>query len=172
MSNRTGEAQTTFGATAPEALEIVADFLEREGWPCERIGEQSLLRTRYQNSNAEWTCFAHTRSEFEQIVFYSIAPVRAPEVLRPAVVEYLTRANWGLILGNFEFDYGDGEVRFRTSIQLNGTPLTPSLLHPLIYGNVAVVSQYLPGLRAVIHLTQTPLAAIHEAESGSLSGQF
>jgi hypothetical protein len=153
-------------STHRSALEVIADFLRGEGWPCERMGEQMLLRTRYQNSSDEWSCFAHTRPEVEQVVFYSVAPVRAPEVLRPAVAEYLTRANWGLIMGNFEFDYSDGEVRFKTSIQLNGTPLTASLLHPLVYNNVAAMGQYLPGLRGVINLTQTPLSAISLAESG------
>ena len=30
-----------------------------------------------------------------------------------AVAEYITRANYGLRLGNFEMDYRDGEVRYR-----------------------------------------------------------
>ena len=71
-----------------------------------------------------------------------------------------------MILGNFELDYTDGEVRFKTSLQLNGTPLTPRLLQPLIFGNVRVMDTYLPGLQAVIALTHTPAGAIQAIENG------
>jgi hypothetical protein len=155
------EAPQAFGGAA---LEIIEKYLVDEGWPCERIDEQTLLRTRFQGHHGEWFCFAHARPQFDQVVFYSIAPMTAPEVLRPAVAEYLTRANLGLIIGNFELDYGDGEVRFKTSIQLNGSPLTPPLLQGLVYANVAAMDKYLPGLQAVISLTQTPSAAISAIE--------
>ena len=90
--------------------------------------------------------------------------MRAPEVLRPAVVEYLTRANWGLVIGNFELDYADGEIRFKTSVQLNEGELHAGLLHPLVYGNLDTMDRYLPGLHAVIALQQTPAEAIRAVE--------
>jgi hypothetical protein len=147
-------------------LEAVAGFLTQEGWPYERTGEQMLLRSRYRGDHGEWFCIAHCRPDYGQCVFYSVAPVRAPEVLRPAVAEFLTRANLGLIIGNFELDYDDGEVRFKTSIQVDDTLLTPSLLRPLLYGNVAAMDKYLPGLEAVLALMQTPSGAIKAIEEG------
>jgi hypothetical protein len=146
----------------PIALEVVAAFLSQEGWPYEEVG--GFLRCRFKGSSGEWTCLAHTIPDSEQCLFYSVAPRRAPEILRPAVAEYLTRANWGLLIGNFELDYGDGEIRYKTSIQLNGTELTGELLHPLIYGNVVAMDKYWPGVEAVIALTQTPLGAINAIE--------
>lgn len=153
-------------STAPQSpapLEVVANFLTAQGWSCEQVGE--LLHTRYRGAHGEWICYAHHRPEADQWLFYSVAPLRAPKVLAAAVAEYLTRANWGLILGNFELDFNDGEVRYKTSIQLNGTAMTAELLHPLIYGNVAVMDRYLPGLQAVISLTQTPAEAIRAIEA-------
>ena len=145
-------------------LAKVAIFLTQEGWPCEQVGEQMLLRTGFHGEHGQWTCYAHCRADVAQCLFYSVAPVRAPEVLRPAVAEFVTRANWGLLIGNFELDYADGEIRYKTSLQLNGTPLTAELLHPLIYGNVVVMDKYLPGLQAVVALTQTPSSAIQAVE--------
>ena len=150
-----------------EALAFVGAFLTQEGWSYQRLGESLILHSRFQSNHGEWTCFAHCRPEFDQYLFYSVAPVRAPAVLRPAVAEYLTRANWGLILGNFELDYGDGEVRFKSSIQLNGAPLCAEILHPLVYGNVLAMDKYLPGLQAVIALAQTPSEAIQAIEEAS-----
>lgn len=148
------------------SLEFVAHFLAQEGWSVEWLGEQTLLRAAYQGNNGQWLCLAHVRPQLGQVVFYSIAPLHAPEVLRPAVAEFITRANWEMVIGNFEMDYADGEVRFKTSIQLDQTALTAELLRPLIYSNVAVMDQYLPGLQAVIGLTHTPGAAINAIEAG------
>ena len=38
-------------------------------------------------------------------------------------MEYITRANYGLTMGCFEFDYSDGEVGFRTYLtSIDGDP--------------------------------------------------
>lgn len=158
MSGATGDELSAM----PFALEAVAAFLTQEEWPYEEVG--GFLRCRFQGNSGEWICLAHTIPASNQCLFYSVAPRRTPEVLRPAVAEYLTRANWGLLIGNFELDYADGEVRYKTSIQLNGTALTSELLRPLIYGNVAAMDKYLPGLEAIIALTHTPLGAINAIE--------
>ena len=147
-------------------LQIVADFLTQEGWPCEQVGEEMLLRSLFKGNNGEWICYAHCRPQEAQTLIYSVAPVRVPAVLRSAAAEYVTRVNWGLLVGNFELDYSDGEVRFKTSIQLSSTPLTHDLLRSLIMGNVAVMDKYLPGLLAVVGLQQTPLEAITAVEEG------
>lgn len=42
--------------------------------------------------------------------------LQVPEELRPGVAEFITRANYGLIRGNFEMDFNDGELRYKTTI--------------------------------------------------------
>lgn len=88
-----------------------------------------------------------------------------PEATRAAVAEFLTRANWGLMIGNFELDYGDGEVRYKTSLQLENRQLTPDLLRPLVFDNVVVMDKYLLGLERVMTGQQSPQAAIDAIEA-------
>ena len=40
-------------------------------------------------------------------------PLNASKDVYNTVVEYITRANYGMTLGCFEFDYRDGEISFR-----------------------------------------------------------
>jgi hypothetical protein len=145
-------------------LQVVMDFLDAEDWPYRQVGDRAILQTAFQGENGAWLCYANCRSEFGQMLFYSIAPQRAPEAARPAVAEYLMRANWGLMIGNFEMDYHDGEVRCKTSLQLENTALTVDLLRPLVFDNVVVMDKYLPGLLAVMAGTTTPAEAIAAAE--------
>ena len=78
--------------------------------------------------------------------------------------EFLTRANYNLPVGNFEFDMDNGEIRFKTSINLGGAGLSAELFDQLVTANVAVVDQYLPGLARVIDDEMSPDAAIQEIE--------
>jgi hypothetical protein len=149
----------------PLDKEIVAAFLLQEGWPVEEVGEGALLKSAVKMNNGEWICYAHFRPQERQTLFYSVAPLRVPPVLLAAVAEYLTRANWGLVMGNFELDYSDGEVRFKTSIQLDKALLTDDLLRPLVMGNVLAMDKYLPGLQAVVALQMTPVEAIATVEA-------
>jgi hypothetical protein len=68
----------------------------------------------------------------------------------PNVAEYLTRANYGLILGNFGLDYTDCEIRYKTSIDVEGDHLAPALIRNLVYTNVTMMDQYLPGILAIL----------------------
>lgn len=151
--------------------QVVMNFLDQMGWGYEPVGEQMMLRSRVQGKNGEWLCVIHCRPELSQCMMYSSVSLRAPEVLRPAVVEYITRANWGLLVGNFEFDYGDGEVRFKTHVDFSGATLTNELLHSLVKNNIHTMDEYLPGLEAVIGLKQTPADAIHSVETTQESGR-
>ena len=52
-----------------------------------------------------------------------ICPLNAGVKDYDMVVEYLTRANYGLRVGNFEFDHADGEVRYQSClVSCAGTP--------------------------------------------------
>lgn len=41
--------------------------------------------------------------------------------------EFLTRANYGLVFGNFEMDMHDGEIRYKPSFRAAEKPLVPML---------------------------------------------
>lgn len=47
------------------------------------------------------------------IYVQAICPINASKDVYNTVVEYITRANYGLSMGCFMFDYRDGEVSFR-----------------------------------------------------------
>jgi hypothetical protein len=110
------------------------------------------------------TCFARIMVEIEQFLFYAIAPVKAPEATRPAVAEFITRANYGMRIGNFEMDFSDGEVRYKSSLDFEQEVLTPQLIKNAIYPAVQTMDRYLPGLMRVIYGDQPPIEAIAEIE--------
>lgn len=69
-----------------------------------------------------------------------------------------------MVLGNFELDFSDGEIRYKTSIDVEGDRLTPALVQNLVYTNVMMMDQYLPGITAVLEQGLSPAEAIHWVE--------
>ena len=123
-----------------------------------------------------------------------------------------------MVLGNFELDFEDGEIRFKTSVGLGAgeqgsrgagelgrrgdgetgrrgdgetgrrgaafpeitNPQTPptlrssrpsappplfGLIQEIVYTNVMVMDEYLPGIRAILETDQSPHAAVQAIET-------
>jgi len=152
-------------STSGQILEEIVSFFTKDDWPYTKIKGEPILQTAFQGENGKWTCYAKAREEQEQFVFYSICPVNAPENKRLAVAEFLTRANSGMIIGNFEMDFKDGEIRYKTSIDVEGDSLTSALIKRLVYANVTMMDEYLPGIMSVIYGDVSAVDAIAQIET-------
>lgn len=154
----------TDSVPASTLFETVENYLAADGWNTTHVEGDTTLQLLFQGSQSQWLCFAQVREDVQQVIFYSISPVIVPPEKRPDVAEYITRANYGLILGNFEMDFDDGELRYKTSIDVEGAVLTPELLRPLLIANLTTMDHYLQGALAVIFGDKIPERAISEIE--------
>lgn len=147
-------------------LESTAEFLTRDSWLFEQLPDRPILRMPFQGKSGRWTCYAQIRvtREVEQLLFYSVLPINIPEDKRLAVAEFITRANYGMALGNFELDFSDGEVRYKTSLDATDSDLSTELIRPVIYTNVLMMDKYMPGLMAVIYADMSPAEAVKQIE--------
>ena len=152
-------------STDGQFFEEIVNFFEEDGWPFVQIEGEPLLQMVFQGENGKWTCYAKARDDQEQFVFYSVCPINAPDSKRLAIAEFLTRANSGMIIGNFEMDFEDGEIRYKTSIDVEDDSLSSAVIKRLVYANVMMVDAYLPGSMSVIYGDVTPLDAIAQIES-------
>lgn len=128
--------------------------------------DKGTIELGFGGENGHWSCLMRIREgERTVALFYSYCPVTAPERLRPAVAEFLTYANYGLTLGNFELDLRDGEIRYKTSIDVTGQELTSALLEPLVLANLGTMDRYLPGIMKVCYGNVPPDEAVAEIEN-------
>jgi hypothetical protein len=146
------------------AFATLTQFLKDDGWYPQQLDEKTIHRVYFAGKNGELRCYAQIRVDLEQFLFYVIAPVKTPEPMYGHVAEYITRANYGLRIGNFEMDYSDGEVRYKSSFDFESQPLTPALIKNAMYPAVHTMDLYLPGLLGVMYGNRTPAEAIREIE--------
>lgn len=152
---------------SPERLlAAVTAYFQAEKWSFEKVADRPVLRLPFQGDNGKWTCYAQVRVAvgLEQFLFYSVMPLNTPEPKRQAIAEFITRANYGMALGNFELDFSDGEVRYKTSIDATHIDLTPALIRPMVVTNYLMMDKYFPGLMSVIYANVSPAEAVKQIE--------
>lgn len=141
--------------------DAVAAYFTNRDWPLDDRGD--YFASPVSGKHGEWIAFIDVREDEDQIAVHSMIPVEVAPDMRTAVALYLTRANFGLPIGNFELDLDDGEIRFKTSLELAGSQPSDGLIDRLFITNIVTVDQYLPGLRAVLGGTD-PAAAVTGVE--------
>jgi hypothetical protein len=132
------------------ALTELKALFRENGWPFSEVQGASVLLSELSGDLGRWRFYAQVVEELELILFYSVCPLRVPEHRRYEVSEFLTRANYGLAAGNFELDFADGEVRYKTALQLQVDGLDGATLRRVMRANGVAVETYLPGIGAVI----------------------
>jgi len=148
----------------PTIFDTMIQFLKEDDWRYEQLEGRPIVGLRYKGDNGAWGCYAQARDERQQFLFYSVVDVNTPPAKQAAMAEFLTRANYGLLIGNFEMDYSDGQVRYKTSIDVQGDRLTTALVKRLVYINVMMMDRYLPGIMSVIYADVVPAEAIAKIE--------
>jgi len=161
------QVPSTITESEPSSIQIfekIVNFFKKDDWSFYQIKGQPVLQMGFQGKNGQWTCYARARENEQQFVFYSICPVTVPKSKRRALGEFIARANYGMIIGNFELDFAEGEVAYKTSIDVEGSTLTFPQLKRLVNTNVAMMDHYLPGIKSVIQGDASPEEAIRQIE--------
>ncbi|MEI7555256.1 YbjN domain-containing protein [Candidatus Chlorohelix sp.] len=142
--------------TKPSLFAIALEFFNSLDWNYEIAGGGTALSLSFEGENGEWQCYADIKDDEEQFVFYSVCPETTPHEQRSAMAEFLTRANYGIIIGNFEMDFEDGQVSYKTSIDVEGARLTVALVQRLVESNLDMMDLFLPGIRTINQGKMTP----------------
>lgn len=128
---------------------FVKEHFDAEG--LEPLGDDSLAFQLAVEDGREWGCLVLVDEETEQLMFYSVLLDSAKPERRDEVMRFVTLANYGLPVGNFELDLEDGEVRFKTSIDLEDVELTERLCRNVVELNIMLMDLYYDGAMAVIN---------------------
>jgi hypothetical protein len=145
-------------------LELKRVFAENR-WPFSEIRGAPVLLSELSGSLGSWKFYAQAVEEQQLVLLYSVCPLRVPEERRLEASSFLTRANYGLTAGNFELDFADGEIRYKTVLQLSGDRLDAATLKRIVRANGIAMETYLPGIGAVITGTEAALALERRASS-------
>jgi hypothetical protein len=150
--------------TDEEQLDTIVAFLREDGWPVQVEEQQLRVFTTYQGKNAQFNAIIRLRAKYSQLICYSLFPQAIPAARRNAVSIFLALANYGTIIGNFEMDFNDGEVRYKTSVDFENVSLSPALIRNIIYPNVMTMDRYISGIFSLIYSNRDPHEVLADIE--------
>ncbi|MDB9445873.1 YbjN domain-containing protein [Anabaenopsis sp. FSS-46] len=145
-------------------LQSTESVLNKHGWQFYDLGK-TTLRIDVNGKTANWAVIVKCIDEDQQFVVYSVCGNKPTEDKYTVMQEFLTRANFGLRIGNFELDLQDGEIRFKTSIQFAGEVQAELMIEQCLLINIMTMDRYLPGILQVIFTDISPEQAIAQIES-------
>ncbi len=141
-------------------LDAVRAHLAERGWRYSQDADQGALFYQTAGGRASYPGFAAADESAQLVWLYTQIPVRVPEHRRAAAVEVLTRANHGLAVGNFEFDYTDGEVRFKAVADAADGCFTAAAAGRLLRHSLDACDRYHDSLMQVIYGGLSPADAV------------
>lgn len=103
----------------------------------------------------------------DEIVFYGICPIGADRddtEMMAQMAEFLCRANYGLKNGSFEFDFRDGEIRYKSFVDCDGVLPSTEVVKNSIYCIDVMYKRYAPGIVDIIFAGCSAKDAIAKCE--------
>jgi hypothetical protein len=137
----------------------ILDFFKLQDWKYTEIKGKTIVMLGISGENGEFQCIADVNEVEKTLLFLSICSINVPEEKKLSMSELLTRLNFGKFLGNFEMDFEDGEIRYKTSLYFENESAQPQIIENIIMTNILAMDTSLPAILSVINETVTPLQA-------------
>jgi hypothetical protein len=133
------------------SVEVMHRVLIDIGWaePCSKLTRR--VEVDFESSQSPVSTVELAIDEVAEclILCINFAYEATPNV-RQQVLRFITRANWALVVGNFEMDVNSGELRFRSSLVFGSTALSETLVQRLIASAMDVVDRHVAELMLVL----------------------
>lgn len=104
---------------------------------------------------------------------YATSPVNADsddKEMMANMAEFICRANYGLKRGNFEFDFRDGEVRYKIHVPCDDIIPSTEMIKDSIYCHAHMFDKYGDGILSIIFSNASVEDAIKQCEGIGDSG--
>lgn len=140
-------------------FEQILAFFRSQDWAFNILDNEkavAFLGIGTQNGNFQFV--ADVQEEEKRAIFYSICEINTPENKKVLMCELLTRLNYGKFLGNFEMDWEEGKIRYKTSMYYKGiSENLSSTIEGMVMFNIIMMDKALP---AILHLINDDVSAL------------
>lgn len=110
---------------------------------------ETVVLIGFETENIEFQCTITNDDEYK-LLFLSFFPFKIPENRRNDISILLLKINYELFLGNFDIDFDDGEIRFKSSLFCEGMELSNATIHYIIETHIVVMETYVQTIQDAI----------------------
>ena len=147
-------------------IALFEEFLIEDDWAYDKHSdeERCYLSARYTGKHAQKCLIFQANLDSNIIMCFVYLFISVPERHRVAIAELVCRINHRLLTGSFDFDFRDGEVRFRHAFDIEGGELTHTMIRHLRDRALVTADEYYPAFMAIMYGDKTAEEAILSIE--------
>ena len=151
-----------------EIADAINDFLTNDDWHFTFDEKRGLFKFGISHRGVLKKIEYAVDVKDDEYLVYAICPLGVREndaELMSIMAEFICRANYCLMMGNFELDCNDGEIRYKVHICCgNGIPDEDVIKRSIICPS-AMFERYGPGITAILFEGATAKEAIDKCEN-------
>lgn len=145
-------------------FQTIIDYYDSQSWKYQLDEEAQRIDMRMALKTVDNCRVITFMRNDECFTCYTVFPINVPEEKRLAISEFLSRANYGLIHGNFELDFSDGEIRYKDTTYCGDIMLAHKNIETLIDVGFVMLDRYAPGIPKMMYGNTSAQEAIDEIE--------
>ena len=130
--------------TTTALFDQIVSFMDDADRHYDSDAEGGLIVAQISGDDGRWSVYVQITDDEDarRVVIHGRLPARIPESNRVKSAEMLARVNYELIVGNFELNLEDGEVMFKTTLDLADGQLTQEMFERAYQLNAQCVNEY------------------------------
>lgn len=145
-------------------ITLINEFFKDLDWKYQYLEKKRIFRTALDMGNILGELQIFITVGQDNYCVYTVLNSKADKKRLADVGEFLHRANYGLRNGNFEMDYSDGEIRYKTYVCFENMELSKDAVEGSIIVGISMFSKYGEGLMKTM-LGVSPEKCIEECEN-------
>ena len=157
-------------AYSNDLVRVIEKFLNDDDWNFSFDDERGMfrfgLRIKGKINNINYVVDVKE----EEYLVYAISPISADQddkKMMTNMAEFICRANYGLNMGNFEFDFSDGEIRYKVHVPCEDIIPSTAIVKRSIYCPATLFEQYGSGIVNIIFNGASGKEAVEKCENNS-----
>lgn len=145
-------------------IKLIEEFFDENEWNYDYDEKSNLFTTNINMNNMLGTLEIYIKIHKNSYVVYVVLNSKIEEPFYDKIAEYLHRANYGMRNGNFEMDYTDGEIRYKTFVGFEGIKLSAKIVERSILVPIFMFEKYGINLYRIILDDDDPKQLIENVE--------
>lgn len=130
---------------------LLYEILTHNGWEFDFDDKNEIIKLEIRGINSYFHSFLFVDEEQESLLCNTHIKQKIPPSKRLEVCDFMCRVNYELANGNFEMDMDNGEIRYRTYLDLaDAEPSNEQILN-IVWNGVIGFDTFYPGLMKLVY---------------------
>lgn len=130
--------------------EVAAAFLTYKKWPIFATPDPHLFCTQFQGDNGTWNVFIQCHPEQPIALIHSLFPQQCPPEKESQMLYLLAKLNDGLMIGNFEYNFTNREILFKTALNATHMPEKLNIFDAPFYYNFLAMDNHFKEIQSLL----------------------